>query len=240
MSELRVGSTSTLSGINSYRYVDTLYFTSSGTFVKADYPWLRALKVTVVGGGSGGSGCEASVAGRSGQGKGGGGGGAAIAFITDISALPSSVTVTSGAGSAGSGDVGSNEGGTSSFGSLCVATGGSSAPAGFTNVNRRSFEVPAAGGIGTVGDIIIRGGRGTQGAILEPGIARAMISGTGGASYLGHGAGPQNPPVQDAAQVGVNANLYGAGGGPGMNIGVAPECFGGNGSSGIVLVELYA
>jgi len=37
-----------------YTYHSTVYFTSSGSFTKASYPWLRAIRVKVVGGGGGG------------------------------------------------------------------------------------------------------------------------------------------------------------------------------------------
>jgi hypothetical protein len=39
-----------------YQYRERFTFTSSGTFVKADYPWLRAIRVRCVGGGGAGGG----------------------------------------------------------------------------------------------------------------------------------------------------------------------------------------
>jgi hypothetical protein len=39
-----------------YRYVQSIYYTSNGTFVKATYPWLRAVRVRVQGAGGGGGG----------------------------------------------------------------------------------------------------------------------------------------------------------------------------------------
>jgi hypothetical protein len=50
-------------GTASYNLVQTLYYTSSGTFTKASYPWLRAIKVKVQGAGGGGGGCATTAAG---------------------------------------------------------------------------------------------------------------------------------------------------------------------------------
>ena len=103
-------------GTAAYNLVQTVYFTSSGTFSKGSYPWLRAIKVKVQGGGGGGAG-----SGSNGHGGGAGGGSAyAESFITDIAGLDSSVTVTRGAGGAG-GAAGNNNGvsgGQTSFGAL--------------------------------------------------------------------------------------------------------------------------
>jgi hypothetical protein len=46
--------------LTGYVYVDTVYFTSSGTFTKASYPWLRAIRVRCQGGGGGGGGTNAN------------------------------------------------------------------------------------------------------------------------------------------------------------------------------------
>src|SRR5690606_4443808 len=96
----------------SYHYCGTLYFYTSDTFEKADYdPWLRAIRVRLVGaGGAGGADTAANGAG------GGGAGGYAEAFITDIDGLSSSVAITIGAGGTGVNGTGSagvgNDGGT--------------------------------------------------------------------------------------------------------------------------------
>src|SRR5690606_33936365 len=55
--------------------VETLYFTSSGTFKKADYPWLARVRVRVQGAGGGGGGAAAPSAGQAAEGGGGGSGG---------------------------------------------------------------------------------------------------------------------------------------------------------------------
>jgi hypothetical protein len=81
-----------------YTFVETAYFTSSGSFVKATYPYLRAIKVRLVGGGGGGCGVATNA---DGCGTGGGGGGYAERFYTDIASLDASVTVTVGAAGTG-------------------------------------------------------------------------------------------------------------------------------------------
>ena len=98
-----------------YRLVQTVYFTSSGSFAKASYPWLRAIRVRVqAGGGAGGSSSTATGANHS-KGAGGGGGGYAEAFITDVAGLASSVTVTRGAGGSGA------SGGLGGFGPFVIS-----------------------------------------------------------------------------------------------------------------------
>src|SRR5690606_9858574 len=105
-----------------YRYLDTVYFASSGTFSKADYPEARAIRVKLVGGGGAGGG---SVSGANySVGQGGGAGGCAEAFITDLAALDASVAVTIGAGGVGQTAGPGTAGGATSFGTHVAATGG--------------------------------------------------------------------------------------------------------------------
>jgi hypothetical protein len=49
-------------GFIGFRFKEAVYFTSNGTFTKADYPWLRAIRVRLVGGGGGGGGCATTSA----------------------------------------------------------------------------------------------------------------------------------------------------------------------------------
>jgi hypothetical protein len=79
---------------NAFAFVETVYFTSNGTFTKADYPWLRAIRVKCQGGGGGGGRAVATSSSTVSAGDGGGGGGYAESFITNIASLDASVTVT--------------------------------------------------------------------------------------------------------------------------------------------------
>jgi hypothetical protein len=207
-----------------YRYNSTVYFTSNGTFTKATYPWLRAIRVIVQGGGGGGAGIATAGA------RGGGwGGDYAERFITDISGLDASVTVTIGAGGSGgaAGAAGGN-GGDSDFnasGSLRTRSrGGNGASADGTRVTDTTVYADA--------DVTFRGGApgiGGQSTEILPG-------GLGGSSHLGGGGAP--------GDVGGNRNglagqPYG-GGGSGASRATTGNATGGAGADGIVIVELYA
>jgi hypothetical protein len=198
-----------------YQFRETVYFTSSGTFVKADYPWLRAIRVKCQGGGGGGSGIPNTTGARGG----GAGGGYAESFITDIAGLDASVTVTRGAGGAGGSFGSGSTGGASSFGALVIGNGG---------IGGQQFE-GGSGGSGT-GNLIVTGGGGSAGVPSSP-----LVNGMGGGSHLGGNTRSE--------QVGANNNglpgvVYGGGGGGAART-TTGNSSGGAGANGIVIVELY-
>ena len=210
-------------------YMGTLYYTSSGTFKKADYPGLRAVMVHCQGGGGGGGGCQAAGAGQGGSAGGGGGGGYVRKFIL-VDSLADEETVTVGAGGNG-GAAGNNNGspgGDSSFGAHAVASGGGGGVgSGFTSGNAQN--APGAGGNAPTGDIRIRGSFGGYGMVQG---GHGLLTGFGGASHLGASVRPG-----DSGQDGIS---YGGGGSGARNAtgaGVARP--GGNGAPGIVIVEVY-
>src|SRR5690606_34295960 len=108
-----------------YVYGGTVYFTSSGTFTKADYPGLRAVRVKVQAGGGGGGGAAGTSPGEEAAAAGGGGGEYAESFIpaSGLSAAETITVGTGGSGGAAGFNIGST-GGDSSFGSHVVAKGG--------------------------------------------------------------------------------------------------------------------
>jgi hypothetical protein len=224
---------SAVNGTAVYRYVDTVYFTSSGTFTKATYPWLRAIRVKCVGGGGGGGGNPATGAGQASVAGGGGGGGYAEAFITDIAGLSSSVSITVGAGGSGGGasdNAAGTNGGDSSFGSVILGGGGSAGQGGSpsTGSGQRSG---GAGGSGT-GDFVVAGGRGFPG---DYDIGQIFQRGYGGQSHLA----PAATTAANSRNVS-NGVIYG-GGGSGSHLRASSAALaGGNGADGIVIVELYA
>jgi hypothetical protein len=217
--------------LTGYVFVQTVYFTTSGTFSKADYPWLRAIRVKVQAGGASGGGAPATGAGQISFGGGGGGGGYAESFITDIAGLDASVTVTRGAGGAGSTSAG-NDGVNSSFGALVVATGGNGG--GFRGpVTPPSVNSGGGGGriTGSAGDLFVSGGPGGNGVGVGTS-GNDRRGGPGGDSFLG-GGGLSGSASQAGQQFG--------GGSSGENIG--PNTSTGTsaaGANGIVIVELYA
>jgi microcystin-dependent protein len=228
-----------------YRLVQTLYLTSNTTFTKATYPWLRAVKVRLVGGGGGGGSTVAPASGTNASGNGGGGGCYAERFITDISGMSSSVTVTVGAGGGGGSAATNNAaaGNTSSFGSFCSGNGGSPGLLG-SQVSSVSFTIPndsftSRGGTTGVGDLVIPGGQGGVG-FMQGGNANAM-GGAGGSSILaGSIATPGYPGSGGFARNGPIGQNYGGGGGGGSSLQSAGSTTGGAGAPGIVILELYA
>jgi hypothetical protein len=217
-----------------------LYYTSSGTFTKATYPWLRAIRVKCQAGGGGGGGAAATGASTIGAGGGGAGGVYAESFITDIAGLPSSITVTRGAGGAG-GPAGNNAGsggGSSSFGSLVSATGGlGGGPVSFGGSLIWNSGDQAGPTVGT-GDLVISGGSSRTSISLS---FTALVGSTGGDSFLGTAANPSKTFASNQGFNGQGSLGYGAGGGGGINAeNTSTARTGGAGANGIVIVELYA
>jgi hypothetical protein len=180
-------------------------FTSPGTFTTP--PTTTKLKVTVVGGGGGGGASPAQLGGCGSQNGGGGGGGTAIRVTTVTAATPYPVSIGSGGtGWSPPSGVG-GAGGTSSFGSLASATGGSGA----------GLLAGGAGGTGSIPGatncgFTIPGGRG---GFL------CLSQASGGGSFFGNGtAGSLSPGA---------ASVYGNGG-AGSTTPTA-------GAAGIVVVE---
>jgi hypothetical protein len=221
-----------------YQFRETVYFTSSGTFVKANYPWLRAIRVKCVGGGGGGAGTGAAtgtqviVAGT------GGGGGYAESFITNIAGLDASVTVTRGAGGGG-GAAGQNAGsggGASSFGSLVIGNGGGGGQVGGAGTSiaagaAYSAGDPGDGGSGT-GDLVISGGVVAHGQAEN---TNRLIPANGAGSHLGGGV---LAPRRSARGGGI-ANTQIGGSASGVVNFDGAALAGVTGANGIVVVELY-
>jgi hypothetical protein len=213
-------------------------FTSSGTFSKASYPWLRAIVVKCQAAGGGGAGAPSIGSGQVTAGKAGSGGVYAQKLITDIASLASSVTVTVGAGGNG-GAAGNNAGtagGSSSFGSLVSADGGfGGGQLDYTyppNVPATGVNGPTAG----VGDLVIPGGDSTAALGLS---VSFVVGGNGGNSHMST-TQVGNIAVADGNN-GRAGKLYGGGGTSGLNAqNQATNRTGGAGANGIVIVELYA
>ena len=223
-----------------YRYHSTVYFTSSGSFTKASYPWLRAIRVKMVGGGGGGGGSANTGAGEMSVGGGGAGGCYAESFITNIAGLSASETVTVGAAGVGVTGANGTDGGTSSFGSLVSAVGGNNGNLGTAGAPLVAYGAGGTGGGTATGDLRISGMTGLYGFALT--LNSRALTGGGGDSHLGAGV---RPSMRSGQSSGNNANSddYGGGGGGAANADenqAAGAQAGGNGGPGIVIVELYA
>jgi hypothetical protein len=221
--------------LTGYVYVDTVYFTSNGTFSKADYPWLRAIRVKCQGAGGSGGGALATGSGQASAGSGGGGGGYAESFITDIAGLASSVTIPSGAGGGATTGTGGNAGGVSSFGSQVSASGGGGGSRSPVLPHAVVTAAAGEGGFTSVGDLLIRGGDGGR-AVASPVVdGSSGFGGEGGGSFLGG-----RVRGEQQASNGFTGKIYGGGGSGASNCAGFAARTSGAGANGIVIVELYA
>jgi len=206
-----VGANSDITSLSGTTMPTVQVFTATGTYTRP--AGVRKIHVRgVAGGGAGGDTAGAN------QSGGGGGGGGPIDKWIDASAI-TTVAVTIGA--AGLGASGT-DGGTTSFGAYCSATGGvwpgtGSGTAGAAN--------GGLGGIGTGNDIDYTGGNGGNNwNNICGGFGGDSLFGTGGRSVHNGGAGQ-------------NARGYGGGGaGGGDN---TTNVAGGDGTPGIIIVEEF-
>lgn len=214
-----------------------LYYTTDGTFDKADYPGLRALRIRMVGGGGGAGGCAATGADQWSAGAGGGGGAYAEALIL-ATALATSETVTRGdGGTAGGVNGNGGTGQASSFGTLVTADGG-----GATNTTPAQAgaqiigPLGGAGGQSGTGDLIIPGGSGGFACNRSTPTVAVGFCTYGGSSVLSGGQ-PRGTTSQNTN--GSTGDNYGGGGKGGQNSeSQAAGRSGGAGGIGIVIVEL--
>lgn len=164
------------------------FITASATYTPPNE--VKALLVKCVGAGGGGGGCASGASGTSAAG-GGGGGAMAMSFITSIA---SSYAMTVGQGGAG-GAVGGNAGltgGTTQFGTACIAVGGSGGAASNAttstlfggNGGNGGLAASCTGNVMTVG-----GGAGTAG------VRYSTLGAQGG---MGGGSGNGDMPSQQA------------------------------------------
>jgi hypothetical protein len=234
--------TNFIAKVDGYALRETVYFTSSGSFIKSNYPWLRAMRIKVIGGGASGGGTGTTSTGQCGASPGGGAGGYAERFFTNISSLDNTVTVTVGSGgAAGVGYNTTNNGGVSEFGGAgnawrTRATGGTGAGG---NLGPSTSRPGGPGGVGTDGDLLVKGGAGGP-MISFVATDFNSYSGAGGNSVLG-GGGEGRTAANNSGADGIAGSIPGGGGSGGFNLGTnATQRSGGAGGSGMVILELFA
>lgn len=193
---------------------------------------LRYAVVELVGAGGGGGG--ANVAGSEGGNGGSGGGGGYAKKIIQGSSLGSIEAVGVGkggsAGASSGGDGGAGR--TSRFGSHVSASGGN----GGDGTTTEPID-GGVGGIGSSGDINIRGGSGSGGHIVTN-ATRGAPSSAGGNSLLGGGGKGVGRGGTGAGTNGGDGGLYGGGGGGGTGDS-SGDASGGAGAQGVVIVTEY-
>lgn len=211
--------------------ISTVTFNASGTYTKN--PAARYIIIDVIGGGASGGGTATTPAGNSAAGGGGGGGGYSRQVRLNSAVTPT-VAVTVGAagapGTAGSNP--GNPGGTSSFGALVQATGGAAGSGSVAGTVTGTNSNPAAGGVGSLGDINAQGGSGDFG--FQNAAGNGGLGGGGGSSFFGAGAPPS------AAAPGLAAITPGSGGSGASAPASTAARSGGTGANGIVIIREYA
>jgi len=208
-------------------YVRNIY-TTSGTYTKP--AGVKAIKVTVIGGGGGGSGAPSGV-----TGAGGTAGGYAEEVIQGPAITPTvPISIGSGGtpGPGSSGTKGGN-GGTTSFGGYVSATGGTGGGPG---------PVTGNGGQGLGGDINKTGdNHATTKGLFFP-LAATVATRMGCSTPMGKGGlielatlptWPTNSGASKPAAL-LTGDGYGSGGGGGIGPSV-----GGDGRPGVVIVEEF-
>lgn len=218
----------------------TLVYTSGTTnFVKASYPWLRAIRVRCVGGGGGAGGIAATGGGEQNEAGGGGGGGYAEAVFA-ASFLVASESVVVGAGGAGAtaGNNSGTAGGASTFGTPALITangGGAGAGSGATSGNAvaNGGSGGAASESGSYNAILSNGGSGGHGRTLS---AQTLRQNHGGETMLG---GRQMGVSTAATNGGASGQNYGTGASGPRNAANQTATAGQAGSAGIVIIELF-
>lgn len=235
----------------------------TSTFNKADYPWVKRIRVVCLGGGGAGGGLSDGNGDVAKSSSGGSGGSFAESWITDIANLPDQVTITVGSGGTSTGSGQGGSGGSSSFGNIVVATGGTGGNGELTGNVGFHFNVnPGVQTTGTnVGDITFYGfpsenatsfGRTNQFQTDPPvtnGIHYVIGNGSdGGSSFWGRGGKGGSSmtvltsPSPPAIGYGGNGEGFGAGGGGSAVSNISPlgvDIPGGAGSDGFVYVELW-
>jgi hypothetical protein len=220
---------------------EIVYFTSNGTFTKASYPWLRAVRVRLVGGGGGSGGNAATIGGEVALGGSGGGGGYSESFIL-ASALTSTEAVTVGAGgAAGTSSTAGGAGGQSSFGPtgsprLRATGGGGGGFGGNFAFGSQSAGLSGTGGEGFDGDLNIFGGIGLVSFAVS---AVRNFPGASGASVFGGSISVRSPAIGGGGASPASTR-WGVGAIGSNSIESQGSRNGAAGAQGIVIVELFA
>ena len=227
LANLKTGMTALTPG----RLLNVQVFYNSGIYNPT--PGTKKVIVEMVGGGGGSAGSRAAASGNISVGGAGGAGSYAKGQFTQNFSGVQITVGTKGAGGTSSWPYAS-DGGTSSFGSLITAAGGSAGqPAGPAN----SFPFSTVAAVVSAGangaNIIGTPGQGASASIAAS--AAVVTESPGGSSQFGAGGF-----ITAFNAKGVNGSGYGSGGGPSKVNGGNAAVAGGDGSQGLVIVWEYA
>lgn len=200
-------------------------FNKSGTFIVP--PGVTRIRVRVWG--AGGSGGNAVNSPRSKAASGGGGGGLAIKIIDTTPGTSYAVTVGTG-GAAVDVSTGTGiAGGTSSFGSVCSATGGGGGNRAASNSTAPVTAAGAAGGTATGGDFNYSGGGSGTATVQTIDAANHQGAATGGgsaASIFGNGFSSGTCTINAPVPIGIQLTACTGGAGVGGSSGAVSSAGG--------------
>ena len=220
---------------DSYLFHERISFSSSGSFTKASYPNLRAVRVHIQGAGGGAGGVEATAALEGAASSGGGAGAYAMKFVTDIDGLAASETIT--VGSSGPGGLVGGDGGT---GSTTTALG-ISASGGLGGLGDLATPGDYLVALGTLGGSTFTGStdfaRSGDNSQVTTGQVQRSAGGMGAPAIYGRG-GLGGNAVSSAGGSGSNGYRGGGGGGAANRPNQSAKS-GGSGGDGYVVLELF-
>jgi len=225
----------TMATAGGFQYSQTITYTASGTFTKATYPGLRAVRMRVQAGGGAGGGAQATSATQGSAGGGGQAGNYAEKWVL-ASALGASETVTVGAAGAANTGAAGSAGGQSWIGTHCTASGGAGGPTGTASTGFNGQNASPHVTTGT-GDVVVVGEAG--GIPMWSGGTGVTVfasGGAGGTSRFGGGGRQRFATTGYDGQEGQGKGSGGAGAGNGNSQAARP---GGAGGAGIVYIDLY-
>ena len=202
-------------------------FTSAGTYTPSS--GIVYANVRILGGGGAGGGPASTSAANSCLGGGGGAGEYAEGEFS-AATIGASQTVTIGAGGTANSGATGGAGGTTSFGALITAAGGSGG--GISAVGTNAIVAGSLGGTGGTGGSFRTPG--APGGSASASTGTLIYGGIGGSSQ--YGAGGLSPITSAAGNAGLG---YGSGGSGGCNTSTQSARLGGAGAAGIVVITEY-
>ncbi|EFO0037740.1 phage tail protein [Escherichia coli] len=221
------------------RLLNTNIFKSSGKYIPT--PGTKKIRVIASGGGGGGGGVPETTENQQATAGAGLSGAFIEAFFEVDNDFEVNVIIGAAGKGGGAGRNSGSEGGTTYFGSLITAPGGTGGGAGGASANTSYIQGISWGASPTSSGTVLRAFRcsaKTPGAMVIS--VKAVAGGTGGDTPLGSGGIGGASSSSFSGRGGGKAEGFGAGGGGACASAGSEAQSGGDGAPGIVIVEEYA
>ncbi|EEV7655480.1 phage tail protein [Escherichia coli] len=221
------------------RLLNTNIFKSSGKYIPT--PGTKKIRVIASGGGGGGGGVPETTENQQATAGAGLSGAFIEAFFEVDNDFEVNVIIGAAGKGGGAGRNSGSEGGTTYFGSLITAPGGTGGGAGGASANTSYIQGISWGASPTSSGTVLRAFRcsaKTPGAMVIS--VKAVAGGTGGDTPLGSGGIGGASSSSFSGRGGGKAEGFGAGGGGACAPARSEAQSGGDGAPGIVIVEEYA